>query len=202
MKESTSVGAHVTQYHRLIDSLPNFWLNRTVQGKRRQTDTVATWGESAIEAVRKGSREGGLLNIGEDFKSFDDVLADLSLRSAQNQGSVRGAAIERYRGAPNESRNAASPQHTLVMGSSFPARFEIAVGHHNSVSYVRAPGALSLEPAGVVPVMSARSDFELIVCVLDVSLVKEVEAALDRRPEGELRLRTNFEDAATQQLMK
>jgi len=142
------------------------------------------------------------LNIDEDFKSFDDVLADLSQRSVQNHGWVRGAAIERYRGGPNESRNAASPQHTLVMGSSFPARFEIAVGHHNWLSYVRAPGALSLEPAGVVPVMSARSDFELIVCVLDVSLVNEVEAALDRRPKGELRLRTNFEDPATQQLLK
>jgi AraC family transcriptional regulator len=142
------------------------------------------------------------LNIGEDFKSFDDVLADLSLRLAENDGSVRGAAIERYRGAPNESRNAPSPQPTLVMGYSFPARFERAVGHHNSVSYVRAPGALSLEPAGVVPVMSARSDFELIVCAMDVSLVNDVHAELDRRPKGELRCRTNFEDPATQQLLK
>ena len=142
------------------------------------------------------------MNVDEDFKSFDDTLADLSLRSAQNHGPVRGAAIERYRGAPNESRNAASPQHTLVMCSGFPARFESVVGHHNSVSYMKAPGAISLEPAGVVPVMSARSDFELLVCTMDVSLVNEVHAELDRRPEGELRCRTNFEDAATQQLMK
>jgi AraC family transcriptional regulator len=133
---------------------------------------------------------------------YDDFLADLSLRSAQNHGSVRGAAIERYRGVPNESRNAGSPQHMLAMCSSFPARFESVVGHHNLVSHVQAPGALSLVPAGVVPVMSARSDFELIVCAMDVSLVNEVDAELDRRPEGELRFRTNFEDPAAQQLMK
>jgi AraC family transcriptional regulator len=142
------------------------------------------------------------MNVDEDFKSFDDMLAGLSLRSAQIHKSVRGAAIERYRGGPSESRNAASPQHTLVMCSNFPARFESVVGHHNSVSYVKAPGAISLEPAGVIPVMSARSDFELLVCTMDVSLVNEVHAELDRRPEGELRCRTNFEDTATQQLMK
>jgi AraC family transcriptional regulator len=138
----------------------------------------------------------------ENLKSFDDVLADLSLRAARNHGSVRGAAIERYRGGPNESRNAVSPQHTLVMGSSFPARFERTVGNHNSVTYVRAPGALTLEPAGVIPVISARSDFENIVCAMDVSLVNEVHVELDRRPEGELRCRTNFEDSAAHQLMK
>src|SRR5262249_38230359 len=103
----------------------------------------------------------------EEFKSFDDVLADVSLRSAENHQSVRGAAIARYRGGPNEGPSAASPQHILTMCSRFPARFERAVGHHNSMSYVKAPGALSLVPAGVCPVMSARSDFELIVCALD-----------------------------------
>jgi AraC family transcriptional regulator len=142
------------------------------------------------------------LNIDEDSKSFDDVLADLSLRSAQNHRSVHGAAIERYRGGPNEGPNAALPQHILTMGSRFPARFERAVGHRNSVSYVRAPGALSLVPAGVCPVISARSDFELIACALDASLVNEIHAELDRRLESELRLRVDFKDPAAQQLMK
>ena len=49
-------------------------------------------------------REGGLLNLNEDFKSFHDALADVSLRSAQNHGSVHGAAIERYRGARTRAR--------------------------------------------------------------------------------------------------
>ena len=142
------------------------------------------------------------MNMDEDFKLYDDFLADLSLRSAQNRESVRGVVIERYRGAPNDGVNAASPQHILIMGSRFPARFERPVGHHNSVSYVRSPGALTLVPAGVDPGITARSDFELIVSAIDVSLVNEVHAELDRRPEGELRLRTNFEDPPTQQLMK
>jgi AraC family transcriptional regulator len=140
------------------------------------------------------------LNIDEDFKSFDDVLADVSVRATENHRSAHGAAIERYHGGPNEGPNAASPQHILTMGSRFPARFERTVGHHNSVLYVRAPGALSLVPAGVCPAISARSEFELIVCALDASLVTEVHAELDRRFESELRL--NFEDPATQQLMK
>jgi AraC family transcriptional regulator len=138
----------------------------------------------------------------EEVKSFYDVLADVSLRAAQNHASLRGAAIERYRGGPNEGLNTASPQHILTMGSRCPARFERAIGHHNSVSYVKAPGALSLVPTGICPVLSAQSDFELIVCALDVSLVNEVHGELDRRPEGELRCRPNFEDPATQQLMK
>ena len=68
----------------------------------------------------------------EDVKSFGDALADLSLRSDQNHGSVHGAAIERYRGVPNDGPKAASPQHILTMCSRFPAHFERAVGHHNS----------------------------------------------------------------------
>jgi AraC family transcriptional regulator len=142
------------------------------------------------------------LKIMGDFKSCDDVVADLSLRLAQNHGSVHGAAIERHRGGPNGGRNAASSQHFLTMCSRFPARFEIAVGSHNPVPYVKAPGALHLVPAGFCPVIRARSDFELIVCAMDASLVNEVHAELDRRPESELRLRTDFEDPAAQQLMK
>ena len=138
----------------------------------------------------------------ENFKSCDGVLADLSLRSAENHGPVRGAAIERYRGGPNEDLIATSPQHILIIGSRFPARFERAVGRHNSVSYVRTPGALSLVPAGVCPLISARSDFEMVACALDFTLVNGIDMELDRRPAGELRLRTNFKDPAAQQLLE
>ena len=140
---------------------------------------------------------GGVLNTNEDFKLYDDFLAGLSVRSAQNHRAARGAAIERYRGVRNGGRKAASPQHVLTMCSSFPARFE-----GKSAPFVKVPGTLSLVPAGVVPVWSARSDFELIVCALDVSIVNEVHAELDRRPDGELRFRSNFEDPAAQQLTK
>src|SRR5262249_22769761 len=107
-----------------------------------------------------------------------------------------------YRGGPNEDLKATSPQHILIVGFRFPARFERAVGHHNSLSYVRAPGALSLVPAGVCPMISARSDFEMVACALDFTLVNGIDLELDHRPAGELRLRTNFEDPATQQLMQ
>jgi AraC family transcriptional regulator len=69
------------------------------------------------------------------------------------------------------------------------------------VSYVKAPGALHLVPAGVCPVIRSQSDFEVIVCAMDASLVNEVHAELDRRPGSELRLRADFEDPAAQQLM-
>jgi len=83
------------------------------------------------------------------------------------------------------------------MCSSFPARFE-----GKSAPFVKVPGTLSLVPAGVAPAWSARSDFELTVCAMDVSLVNEIHAELNKRPEVELRYRSNFEDAAAQQLMK
>jgi len=135
-------------------------------------------------------------------KSCDGVLADLSLRSAENHGPVRGAAIERYRGGPNEDLKATSSQHILIIGSRFAARFERAVGRHNSVSYVRAPDALSLVPAGVCPLISTRSDFEMVACALDFTLVKGIDVELDRRPAGEFRVRTNFEDPAHNKLLE
>ena len=128
---------------------------------------------------------------------YDEFLTGLFSRSAQSDGTVRGAAIERYRGAPNEGRKAACSQHVLTMCSSFPARFE-----GKSAPFVKVPGTLSLVPAGVAPAWSARSDFELTVCAIDISLVNELHAELYKRPEGELRYRSNFEDAAAQQLMK
>ena len=128
---------------------------------------------------------------------YDEFLAGLLSRSAQNDGPVRGAAIERYRGAPNEGRKEACPQHVLTMCSSFPARFE-----GKSAPFEKVPGTLSLVPAGVAPAWSARSDFELTVCAMDVSLVNEIHAELNKRPEADLRYRRNFEDAATQQLMQ
>src|SRR5215468_4273949 len=129
--------------------------------------------------------------------SYDEFLAGLLSRSAQYDGPVRGAAIERYRGAPNEGRKAACPQHVLTMCSSFSARFE-----GKSAPFEKVPGTLSLVPAGVAPAWSARSDFELTVCAMDVSLVNEVHAELNKRHEAELRYRRNFEDAPAQQLMQ
>src|SRR5262249_30805935 len=52
------------------------------------------------------------------------------------------------------------------------------------------------------PAWSARSDFELTVCAMDVTLVNEVHAELNKRCDAELRYRRNFEDAPAQQLMQ
>src|SRR5215813_14514508 len=138
----------------------------------------------------------------DGLKSCDGVLADLSVRSTENQGPVQGAAIERYRGRPNEDLTATSSQHILIIGSGFRARFDRAIGRRNSVSYVRAPDALSLVPAGVCPLISARSDFEMVACALDSTLVNDIDIELEGRPAGELRIRTNFQDSAAQQLLK
>src|SRR5262249_13548347 len=44
--------------------------------------------------------------------------------------------------------------------------------------------------------------FELTVCAMDASLVNEVHAELNKRPEAELQYRRNFEDAPARQLMQ
>src|SRR5262249_20174159 len=93
----------------------------------RQT-AIATHGEVERKQSRT-LRKGYLLNM-DLLKSCDGGLADLTLRSAENHGPIRGAAIERYRGGPNEDLKATSPQHILIVGFRFPARFERAVGHH------------------------------------------------------------------------
>jgi AraC family transcriptional regulator len=49
--------------------------------------------------------------------------------------------------------------------------------------------------------MRAETDFDLVVCALDSTWVSALDSELERRPEGELRLQLNFQDAAAQQLM-
>jgi len=57
-------------------------------------------------------------------------------------------------------------------------------------------------PAGAQSNARARSDFELVACALDSTLVNGIDAELDHRPAGELRLRTSFNDLAAQHLLK
>ena len=136
-------------------------------------------------------------------KTFNDFVADLSVRSGLNDGTVRGSAIGLYRGSAGEETHIPAPhQHFLIMLSRTPARFERAGVGNNWVSYVKSPGTLSFLPAGVPSGARARSDFELAACALDCKLVNGIDGELDRRPTGELRLRTNFKDAAAQQLLK
>ena len=49
--------------------------------------------------------------------------------------------------------------------------------------------------------MRAETQFELVVCAFDSTLVSALDSELERRPDGELRLQANVEDHAAQQLM-
>jgi len=143
------------------------------------------------------------VNPDNSWQTFNDFVADLSVRSGLNDGAVRGSAIAVYRGGPGEETHTPAPhQHFLTMCARTPARFERAGIHNNSVSYVKSPGTLCFVPAGVPSGARARSDFELVACALDLTLVNGIDVELDHRPAGELKLRTNFKDPAAQQLLK
>ena len=130
-------------------------------------------------------------------ESFGSFLARVSSQAASRDALARGIAIGPYGGSPGDIPEATSDTHILTMGSKHPSRFEC-----HRVSYVKQPGALSLIPAGVSPVMRAETEFDLVVCAFDSALVSGLDSELERRPEGELRLQVNFHDPATQQLIK
>jgi AraC family transcriptional regulator len=142
------------------------------------------------------------VNIQSPWPAFDDFVADLSVRSGLNDGVMQGSAVGLYRGIANDGPKSASDQHILAMCFRVPARFERAGACNNWISYVKSPGTLSLVPAGAHGFIRAQSDFEVLACALDSTLVNGIDAELDHRPTGELRLRVNFQDSATQQLMK
>ena len=143
------------------------------------------------------------LNTENSWQTFNDFVADLSVRSGLNGGAVRGSAIGLYRGSPGEETHTPTPhQHFLTMCGGTPARFERTSITNNWVSYVKSSGTLCFVPAGVPSGARARSDFELVTCALDSMLVNGIDLELDLRPAGELRLRTNFKDPAAQQLLK
>src|SRR5262249_33103515 len=83
------------------------------------------------------------LNIETSGQSFNDFVADLCVRSGQNDGTVRGSAIGQYRGRPGGGTPSPAPHHHfLTMCARTPARFEEAASHNNWVPYVKSPGTL------------------------------------------------------------
>jgi len=143
------------------------------------------------------------VNIDNSRQTFNDFVADLSVRSGLNDDAVRGSAIGLYRGTPGEETHTRTPHHhLLIMCGGTPARFERASITNDWVSYVKSPGTLWFLPAGVPSGGRARSDFELVTCALDSMLVNGIDLELDHRPAGELRLRRNLKDHAAQQLLK
>src|SRR5262252_10603755 len=142
------------------------------------------------------------LNTKKSGQTFNDFVADSSVRSGLSDGTVRGSAIGRYSGSTGEGDAAAPPQHFLTMCARTPARFERAGIHNNWVPYVKSPGTLCFVPSGAQSGARSRSDFELVGCALDSTLVNAIDGELDHRPAYELRLRTNFNDLAAQHLLK
>jgi len=134
-------------------------------------------------------------------ESFDSFLARLSSQAASTDAIARGLAFESYSGAQGDGPQITSDKHILTMGLKHPSRFEISEGANHKVSYVRQPGSLSLVPAGVLPVMRAETEFDLVACALDSGLVSALNSELGRRPNVELRLQLHFQDSAAQQLM-
>jgi AraC family transcriptional regulator len=49
--------------------------------------------------------------------------------------------------------------------------------------------------------MRSETEFHLVVCAVDSSLVGAMDLELEHRPKGELRLQANFQDPAAQQLI-
>src|SRR5262252_2124679 len=160
-----------------------------------------TYGDTCRKRLHV-SRETDL-NIDNSSQSFNDFVTDLSVRSGLDDGTARGSAIGLYRGSSGERTNTPAPhQHFLTMCARTPAHFERASGHNNWVPYVKSPGTLCFVPAGAQSNARARSDFELLACALDSTLVNGIDGELDHLPAGELRLRTNFNDLAAQHLLK
>jgi AraC family transcriptional regulator len=133
-------------------------------------------------------------------ESFDSFVARLS-SEASRDGIARGVAIEPYYGVQGGLPENASDNHILTMCSKHPSRFEIRDGLDRWASYTKQPGSLSLIPAGVRPTVRAETAFDLVVCALDSALVSGLDSELERRPEGDLRLKANFQDPAARQLM-
>jgi len=134
-------------------------------------------------------------------ESFDSFLARLSSQVALKDAPTGGVAIEPFWGAQGDGPGTTSDKHILTMCSNHPSRFEIRHRGNRSASYIKQPGSLSLVPAGECPLMRAETEFDLVVCAFDSTLVSALDSELERRPDGELRLQANVEDPAAQQLM-
>jgi AraC family transcriptional regulator len=134
-------------------------------------------------------------------ESFDSFVARLSSRAGSKDAITRGVSIEPYSGARGDGPSTTSGKHILTMSSKRPSRFEISQGVNQRVSYIRQPGSLTFVPTGACPLIRAETEFDFVVCALDSALVSALDSELERRPEGELRLRVNVHDAAAQQLV-
>jgi len=116
-------------------------------------------------------------------ESFDSFLGSLSSQAASTDAIARGVAVESYSGAQGDGPQTASDKHILTMGLKHPSRFEIGDGANDRMSYFRQPGSLSLIPTGVLPMMRAETEFDLLACALDSGLINALHSELGL-PQG------------------
>ncbi|AEU39060.1 transcriptional regulator, AraC family [Granulicella mallensis MP5ACTX8] len=134
-------------------------------------------------------------------KSFSLFLNHLSSQATSRDAFARGVAIEPYCGSRGDGPETMLDNHIFTMCSKHSSRFEIGHRANNMVSYTKAPGSISLVPAGMCPLIRAETEFDLVVCALDSSLVRALDSELEHRPKDELRLQVNLQDHATRQLI-
>jgi AraC family transcriptional regulator len=134
-------------------------------------------------------------------KSFSLFLNHLSSQATSRDAFARGVAIEPYCGSRGDGPETMLDNHIFTMYSKHSSRFEIGHRANNIVSYTKEPGSISLVPAGMCPLIRAETEFDLVVCALDSSLVRALDSELEHRPKGELCLQVNLQDHATRQLI-
>jgi len=113
----------------------------------------------------------------------------------------KGFAIQEYRGEPGEQPETVQPRHVLGLWRHHIATGERPNGRGGLTPYARYPGKVTLIPPSVIPKFRAHNSFEVMLCLLEPSFVKEVEQELDHRPSTELLFRANVDDRAMRQLI-
>jgi AraC family transcriptional regulator len=75
-------------------------------------------------------------------------------------------------------------RHSIVQIGSRPARAERCTQHGSCISFVKAPGSLTIAPAGTVPNVRLQTPSQLICCTLDIGFTRGIAEELDRQPSA------------------
>jgi AraC family transcriptional regulator len=75
-------------------------------------------------------------------------------------------------------------RHSIVQIGSRPARAERRTQHGSCISFVKAPGSLTIAPAGPIPNVRLHTPSQLICCVLHLDFTRGIAEELDRQPSA------------------
>jgi len=128
---------------------------------------------------------------------FSEFLLSLSTHATEKGPSTREVlAIGNYAGHEGDAAQGTLPQHLLIVTGKYPARWHDGRGLH-----AKQPGSLSFVPSGHISKARAQTPFEVLVCLLDPSLLASVGRELDGPQHRELYPTLNFQDIALRQLL-